>query len=234
VIDGWWIGLKGEAMDVGAIADLYTGSVEVSAVHDDTWLRVGDLGEARAPTDALERGEELLALLNGGAQIYYGNHVEVTATCVVERVEHGCSHRTTIVRVGSAISRSRVGTPTLLVKGVEIAPAPPPPRKWFQLALVDEDAASVLRLLRRTDLSWSELYYIYDLIVGDVGSVRDLGWATKAQTDRFRRTANSRHAVGDASRHGREVHQPPRNPMTIDEARAWIRELGRLWLDARS
>jgi len=45
------------------------------------------------------------------------------------------------------------------------------------------------------------------------------GWASKADLKRFPHTSNSVGATDDEARHGREIQQPPRNPMTLRDAR---------------
>jgi hypothetical protein len=73
--------------------------------------------------------------------------------------------------------------------------------------------------------SWGSLYCLYEVIEEDVGSIDKIaneGWATKTSIKRFKHTANSPSAIGDAARHGKESTTPPARPMELGEARALI------------
>ena len=56
-------------------------------------------------------------------------------------------------------------------------------------------------------------------------------WATKAEMDRFTRTANSSEAVGDTwARHGRPISAPEK-PMDLATADALVRHLFTEWTE---
>jgi len=52
------------------------------------------------------------------------------------------------------------------------------------------------------------------------------------EVERFRRTANTRSAVGDAARHAKLGVPPPSNPMALEEADDYVRGLLGRWVDA--
>ena len=59
------------------------------------------------------------------------------------------------------------------------------------------------------------------------------GWATDDQIDSFR-SVHYPSALGDQARHGVEPTRPaPRDPMSLAEAREFIRRLLAQWLPAR-
>ncbi|MFJ7698951.1 hypothetical protein [Lysinibacillus fusiformis] len=79
--------------------------------------------------------------------------------------------------------------------------------------------------------TWITLYKVYELINRDVGNVKNIGWITKKQRDRFTNTANNPAASGFGSRHAVSSTEPPSEPMDIDEAADFIKGLVDKWLN---
>lgn len=109
--------------------------------------------------------------------------------------------------------------------------------KLDELARSDEDVATVLRLLVVPDgETWTGLYRISEVIERAEGGWPKLvarGWTSRTQRERFRRTSNSMAAVGDGARHGSEEHEPPPNPMTLEEGRSYLLMLVQAWFADR-
>lgn len=108
---------------------------------------------------------------------------------------------------------------------------------WVKMGLTDQNIAKALRLLGTDEHNWVSLYRLYEVIEEDVGSldrIANNGWATKTSIKRFKHTANSPGAVGDASRHGKESTTPPSDPMDIGEARALVEVILHNWLRSKS
>ncbi|MDP9458250.1 MAG: hypothetical protein M3Q60_21300 [Actinomycetota bacterium] len=49
---------------------------------------------------------------------------------------------------------------------------------------------------------------------------------------RFTGTAQSREELGDEARHASEKYKPPTNPMSLNEARAFVKSVIRAWISA--
>ena len=115
-------------------------------------------------------------------------------------------------------------------------PAPPPPRTvtLLQLSATDAAIAKVLRLLSAADaISWVGLYRIHEVIEEDAGGQHKLekqNWVSAENLRRFRHSANSVQVGGDQSRHGKEPQVPPKNPMTLEEAEAYVKYILQAWL----
>jgi hypothetical protein len=103
----------------------------------------------------------------------------------------------------------------------------------LRLATADASVGKVMALLADADLSWVNLYRIYETIRGDLGGEKELvsrGWCSKKTISLFGQTANSFTAIGKQSRHAAESTEPPRQPMTYGEAKALIFLLAHEWL----
>lgn len=114
-----------------------------------------------------------------------------------------------------------------------------PERKRYARAVVHDSAAR--RALQFIGLrgNWLSLYKAYEVVEEDIGGkknearrkIEENGWATRTEQTRFRRTANGYDVIGDEARHGVQTEEPPRNPMTYNEARHFVRSLVRRWLN---
>jgi hypothetical protein len=103
----------------------------------------------------------------------------------------------------------------------------------LKVALQDEAVETALRQFGVGEHNWVSLYRILEVIEGDVGGlkeIRDRGWVSMKSIKRFKSTANSCKAVGDEARHGIENTQPPKDPMSLSEARSFISQILHNWL----
>lgn len=117
-------------------------------------------------------------------------------------------------------------------------PAPPPRTLAIaQLAVTDASVAKAMRLLAAPDhKSWVGMYRIHEVIEADVGSesaLKKRGWGSAQDLKRFKRSANSVTVAGDSARHGKEVEQPPKHPMSVDEAAAYLNYVLQSWLSSK-
>lgn len=117
-------------------------------------------------------------------------------------------------------------------------PAPPPRTvNIAQLAATDTSVAKAMRLLAAPDhKSWVGMYRIHEVIEADVGSesaLKKRGWGSAQDLKRFKHSANSVTVAGDSARHGKEVEKPPKHPMSVDEAAAYLNYVLQSWLSSK-
>ena len=97
-----------------------------------------------------------------------------------------------------------------------------PSTTWLKRALNDPVVARALHLRDGPDLSWTDLYRLYEVVRDALGGdhrTAAAGRTSAAQVRRFRYSANSVTAAGDQARHGVESGDPPTDPMTLGGAR---------------
>jgi hypothetical protein len=117
-------------------------------------------------------------------------------------------------------------------------PAPPPRTVTIaQLAATDTSVAKAMSLLAAPDhKSWVGMYRIHEVVEADVGSesaLKKRGWGSLQDLKRFKHSANSVTVAGDSARHGNEVKQPPKHPMSVDEAAAYLNYVLQSWLSSK-
>ncbi len=100
---------------------------------------------------------------------------------------------------------------------------------WMKLAEEDEIVKNVFRQITEFEPNWINLYKVYEIVNKDAGRTKIEQWTNK-KIGLFTHTANSQSAIGDDARHGVDKHDPPKEPMSLSEARALIRNLLKQWL----
>jgi len=103
----------------------------------------------------------------------------------------------------------------------------------LRLASNDDKVNRILELSNLIEAnSWVNLYRIVEIISNDIDVVSK-GWVSKNKIELFRRTACSPDVIGIEARHGISVGQPPKNPMSHEEATYLMKDLRQKWIDAK-
>jgi hypothetical protein len=233
----WQVLLSGDEYDLDELSKSFVGADLAIDKREDgftiRWSGLGDLAEADA---VREQARGVLELVNGAACLALHSRLPITVRSLVliqadgSKIHHlhltdtVCFRETATVTIVGADGTKRVSRPA------------DPAVEWVRIGLRDKVVADVLRLVALKPLDWVNLYRILEIIGHDVGGRHGISghrWATEAALDRFRHTANSRAAIGDEARHGKESTQPPSDPMTLPEARSLIETILHNWMRAK-
>jgi hypothetical protein len=102
----------------------------------------------------------------------------------------------------------------------------------FVSAFTDDRALRVQRLLRN-GLTTQSMWHIFELIQDDMGgAIKDL--VSHNRRTRFKRSINHPLAFGQQARHVISKEEPPAEPMSLDEARAFVQDLAARWLEIKA
>lgn len=91
--------------------------------------------------------------------------------------------------------------------------------------LQEPHLAKAARMLTRQGDSWTGLYKVVEHLQQAGLDPVKTGICTASDLGRFTHTANSVQALGDAARHAKEAIGKPKNPMSLDEAKAFVQRL---------
>lgn len=197
---------------------------------------------------ACQTSEEVMKLANDQLSVLSGvlkmtrNSPEPVRTGAVYKLNTS-GGRDIFVPIRGLCVQTEIGEVTVMVidaEGNAITRPAPPPRTVtiMQLATVDASVAKAMRLLAAPDYkSWVGMYRIHEVIEADVGSEKSLkkqGWGSAQDLKRFKHSANSVTVAGDSARHGKEVELPPKQPMSVDEAAAYLNYVLQSWLSSKS
>lgn len=237
----WQVTLLGAESDITHLVENFTeaelriqrdpGSMETT-IDLDGFTADANPGEVRVAAEklAIELHGVLKLVLSSGQPLKVGG--------VMLRQPNGTRHHFVHVE-STAIAHAFVGHATVettdaLGRRVPAPKAVPRTVSLVQLMIVDEAFRKVMRLSVASDSQdWAGLYRTYEVIRHDAGGDDGLaskGWSSKTQQERFRRSANSDAVSGDNARHAAGTHQPPKEPMSVSEARSFIDQLLSSWL----
>jgi hypothetical protein len=198
----------------------------------DAFGALTDAGQVRAIA------EEQVALLNGAARLALEARTAISVGGISRLRPDGVRDHFVTAKAtlgltarATAVVVKADGTEERAPSRADVVP------DWIEAGLREEAVAKVLRLLGRGSLDWVGLYRLLEIVEQDLGG-RDQcwrhGWASKKQLARFRHTANSPSAVGDAARHGKEFTSPPAAPMSLSEAKSLVNLVLHSWLRSKS
>lgn len=233
----WKVRLEGDERGLEDLADSFDDDPEIFEdegnyfVWSSRFEDLDDAGEVR------EVAQELVQYIRnfGERDSLWVEELEISH--VHEILDDGSEH--TYVRAEAATVQVKAG-PVRVQPASDEDEGPvhlPADRtqEWTQLALEDDKVAELAELLDQGD-DWVNLYRIYEFIQANIESDDNIvaqGWWSQNEKDLFKRTANSREAIGDDARHGQERTEPPRNPISHAEAKRLIDTLIDHWLHHR-
>ena len=230
----WKIVLSGDDADLKSLSESFANSDPAILERDGEYLfRWSVLDRLSVAARVQADAEEQIARLSGSASITLGATKPIKVAGMTLVNDDGS--RNNSVSAEGVNWSFRTPVPTVQSRradGIEEINRPADPAKaWLAAAESSDDVARVLRLSAGREHDWVELYRILEIVEAAVGrngtTIADAGWATKRQLARFSHTANSPEAAGDTARHGRERTQPPRRPMSLNDARELIRQVVR-------
>lgn len=240
----WQVEVDGEPWDIDYLMEITQGGPQRILLDPRGvgYLYESDsLNALMTSAEVVITARDELRVLSGILKLERGVSV-LMQPGAVSRVAHD-GGRDTFLRHRSSGPRVLFGSPTELQSG-PVSDAPPlnatPPRAAtiLQVSARDTAVSKVLRLLSDPDAaSWVGLYRIHEVIEADVGgqhSMQKMGWVSSEDLKRFKHSANSVQVGGDAARHGKEQHLPPKNPLTLSEAASYLTYVLHTWLASKS
>lgn len=234
----WEIQIVGDVSDLKELSkSLIDDELRVIERSGQYFLESARFDGLSTPEEVTSVATDILLLLTGSVRLALSGRTPIKIANIARVREDG--GRDIFVTVSETIHvRAMIGLEIQRNDGtVEVFnPADKVP-EWIKLGLSEEKVAKVLRLFGTNEHDWVSLYRLYEVIEADIGGIEKIaskGWATKTSIKRFKHTANSPSAVGDASRHGKESTLPPGKPMNLAEARSLIEVILHSWLSSKS
>lgn len=240
----WQVQVQGWASDLEHLARHFAStSFRVSKdERDGGFLYESDsFAACQTSVEVLKLANDELCVLSGVLKIVRDSPEPLRTGAVYRR--NAAGGRDVFLHIQETLHvRAEFGEVTVTVTDAEgnviTRPAPPPRTVTIaQLAATDTSVAKAMRLLAAPDhKSWVGMYRIHEVIEADVGSENALkkrGWGSTQDLKRFKHSANSVTVAGDSARHGKEVDQPPKHPMSVDEAAAYLNYVLQSWLSSK-
>jgi hypothetical protein len=218
--------------DVDNLSNLLDSSEEFSLITENNkyYLTSSHWESLTNTSEVLSEATKLLEYISAVAKIYFPGFPRLKPDKICEVDEEGKRHNRVellvrIMPIGSVSIKLEGGQDVIPILGFD---------SWRKLAEEDEIVKDVFRRFREYDHNWSDLYKVYEIVKKDAGQKNKIDrieqWITKDKIRQFKHTANSQSAIGDDARHGVDHNAPPKEPMSLSEAQALIRNLVKQWL----
>jgi hypothetical protein len=194
--------------------------------------RFGSLTDA---SNVREQAAPIVEALSGICRMLLQSEASLGISSLVEVTPSGT--RNIFVELEPAVLRITGGMVSMQVihadGSIEERRPSDPARAWLANALEAPEAVRALRLRDKGQLSWTDLYRLFEVIVDGAGGddvIVAEGWASRTQMRRFKHSANSVSVAGDEAQHGVESTTPPVDAMSISEAKSLVDILLARWL----
>jgi hypothetical protein len=176
--------------------------------------------------------DEQLALINGVGRLLSSAFQPLSLADTLFGVDSAGSVVHTVGAVNPAKERSKAGFVRVVIGGkVQPDPQEGIASPLLRASSISPRARDALVIVGRPTLTWSELYFLFELVQADVGgNMFDFGWISRRDANLFTRTANSYTTLRSAGRHGKDSGKPPARPMPRDIASAIVCGLVLAWL----
>lgn len=232
-IASWMVPLVGHRFDLEDLPLWFAGLDVHVEPHDNGFalvIPVQIVGHSYEPVRAF--AEEQLALLNGIGRLLSSSYRSISLTDNLFGMDSAGIVRNTVVVVGSAEMRVKGGSVRVVIGGkAQPDPAEGAASSLMRAASRSLRAHDALVIIGRLNLTWSELYLLFELVEAEVGGqMFELAWISHTDADLFTRTANSYSILRGGGRHGKDRGDPPAQPMQHGIAVTLIRTLVLAWL----
>ncbi len=230
----WFVIITGDRYDLEYLCK-YFNSPElcIAQQEQDFILKSTDFNSLTGAKDVKNKASEILTLVNGAARLELGVRKPLSVAHVVKVKDDGTREVflefSDTLFIHESVTASVVGADGTVREIRQISLIP----NWVAASQRDENVAKVLRLFGIGDRDWVNLYRIYEVVENDIEGISNIvkkGWATRKAIERFKHTANSPGAIGDESRHGKQTSKPPKDPMTLSEAKSLVETILHNWL----
>lgn len=232
-IASWIVPLVGQRFDLEDLPLWFAGlDVRVESRDNNFVLVIPAriVGDNYEPVRAF--AEEQLALINGIGRLLSSSYRPISLAGNLFGVDTAGAVRNTVVAVGTAEMRVKAGLVRVVI-GDELQPDPTEgaASPLIRAASRFPRAYDALIIIGRPNLTWSELYLLFELVEAEVGSqMFELAWISRSDADLFTRTANSYSVLRSNGRHGKDRGDPPTQPMQYVLAVTLVRDLILAWL----
>jgi hypothetical protein len=231
----WLARLKGHEFDLKELSEHFR-SPERSVRKDEDghyYLRSAHFDSSSDAAAVRKQATEMIGHMNGAVKLHAVGSYHMVDVVHVACVDEGGGCEIFVSAADSIGARDSISVNLPAKEGdvVELSRRPSEIERLAALAERDERVAAALRFFQRGD--WVSLYKVWEIVRDGAGGEHQLlksGWTTKTTKDRFTRTAQSPKVLGDEARHASEHSPPPSDPMSPDEAKAFVKSLMEAWV----
>jgi len=228
----WKVQLSGDTSDLEELSKVFT-TPDLCIQKDGTTflLTTEKFGSCSSSDDVKKIATQILNVLTAGIKLSLDARKKLDIDGILQIGDDRKRHY--FVEVSETVCmRCSVSGEIIHADGTreEFHQADPLP-KWLKIALHDGKVAKVFAFINTDFNSWYTLYKILEVLEEDHFKPIMRGGQYKRMADDFTKTANSYAMAGIDARHATERPHPlPKNPMSLSEAKSFIKMLLHEWL----
>jgi len=227
----WIIQLSGDENDLNELSKVFTSpDLSIKKEKDGYLLRSTQFSECYSHEEVTKITSEILPLLSAGIKLSLDARKQLEVDGIIQIGEDNLRHYFLTVSCGIGL-RCLVNGEITHIDGTreDFHQADPIPN-WIKIAQKDTKVAKAFNFICADFNSWYNLYKILEVIEEDQFKPIMRGGRYKKMADNFTHTANSYKITGLDARHAKESQKPPKNPMSLSEAKSFIKMLLHEWL----
>jgi hypothetical protein len=224
----WLVELKGEQFDLEEFPRWFPDGENFVVREGDSYYLTGPAFEKFTETTSVRDAafqvvDELFAL----ASLFVPNLRKPTVGSRVIREQGGARRQDTVIALGTAEMRMKAHAPQILVGGKPVTPqGPTQAQRLLGASRANTHLNTAVMLWADPPHSWPRLYRILEEIESALGRTVDAeGICSANERELFRRTANTAEVAGKDARHAAGKFEAPKNPMSLQDADAFVRRM---------
>ena len=234
----WKVRLTGTERGLETLTESFTDDPEVFESDDKFFLWSSQFEDFKDADEVRDTAEEIVRIIRN-LGVKDSLRTEDLQASHVHEINNDGSEHVTVRAEGTTVKvRAEPVRVTTTDEDGNTEVHRPADRTYelTQLAVENEKVRELVGLLDKGD-DWVDLYRIYEFVQANIegeDNIVERGWWSSNEKNLFKRTANSRDAIGDDARHGQERIPAPDDPMSYSDAKALVDSLVRNWLEHRN
>jgi hypothetical protein len=227
----WIVELSGDTSDLDELSKVFTTpDLCIQKDGEKFLLKSENFRSCASPDDVKKISSEILQNLTAGIKLSLDARKKLDIDSILQVGDDGSKHYFIESSI-TASSRCSASGEIIHQDGTkeEFHQADPIP-KWIKIAHNDAKVAKAFSLICADFNSWYTLYKILEVLEEDHFKPIMRGGRYKKIADNFTHTADCYKTTGLDARHAKEIKTPPKNPMSLSEAKSFIKMLLHEWL----
>jgi hypothetical protein len=227
----WIVELSGDPSDLDELSKVFTTpELCIKKEGDKFLLRTTNFESCASSVEIKKIASEILHDLTAGIKLSLDARKKLDIEGIVQIGDDGLRHHFIDLSATAVTRCSASGRLTLSDGTIEEFHQADPIPKWIKIAHKDTKVVKAFNFVVADFNSWYTLYKILEVLKEDHFKPIMRGGRYKKMADNFTHTANCYKTTGIDARHATEIQTPPKNPMSLSEAKSFIKMLLHEWL----
>jgi hypothetical protein len=227
----WIVDLSGDTSDLDELSKVFTSpDLCIQKDGEKFQLKSTNFNLCESSNDVKKNASEILCLLTAGIKMSLDARKKLDIDSILQVGDDGLKHY--FVEASITVSSRCSGSGEIIHQDgtKEYFHQADPIPQWIKIAQTDAKVEKAFQFISADFNSWYTLYKILEVLEEDHFNPIMRGGHYKKMVDNFTHTADCYKTIGLDARHAKEIKTPPTNPMSLSEAKSFIKMLLHEWL----